>query len=147
MLASEWHKVSYGSVDTIDMESSFSHWICTCFCFVVGITFIAIFVVYLTHWGWDKMDAISQKTLSNAFSWMTLLDFWLKFSLKFVTKGPINNISALWGGGWLSVNFQSYQYRNSYCGDKMILQSCYQNNENLCTGKTAFYIDIFPWLQ
>ena len=24
----------------------------------------------LTHWGWDKMDAISQTTFSNAFSWM-----------------------------------------------------------------------------
>ena len=25
-----------------------------------------------THWGWDKMAAISQTTLSNAFSWMKL---------------------------------------------------------------------------
>ena len=33
----------------------------------------------LTHWGRDKMDAISQKTFSSAFSWMTMLDFRLKF--------------------------------------------------------------------
>ena len=48
---------------------------------------------YLTHWGQDKMDAILQ-TFSNAFSWMKL---WisLKFSLKFVPAGPINNIPAL----------------------------------------------------
>ena len=26
----------------------------------------------LTHWGWDKMDAISQTTFSNAFSWMKM---------------------------------------------------------------------------
>ena len=26
----------------------------------------------LTHWGWDKMDAISQTTFSNAFSWMKI---------------------------------------------------------------------------
>ena len=32
----------------------------------------------LTHWGRDKMDATSQTTLSNAFSWMKLLEFWLK---------------------------------------------------------------------
>ena len=32
----------------------------------------------LTHWGWDKMEAISQKTLSNAFSLMKILEFRLK---------------------------------------------------------------------
>ena len=34
---------------------------------------------WLTHWGRDKMAAISQTTLSNAFSWMKLLEFRLKF--------------------------------------------------------------------
>ena len=29
----------------------------------------------LTHWGRDKMDAISQTTFSNAFSWMKMLEF------------------------------------------------------------------------
>ena len=33
----------------------------------------------LTHWGRDKMDAIFQMTLSNAFSWMKMYEFWLKF--------------------------------------------------------------------
>ena len=33
----------------------------------------------LTHWGRDKMVAISQTTLSNAFLWMKMLEFWLKF--------------------------------------------------------------------
>ena len=33
----------------------------------------------LTHWGRDKMDAISQTTLSNAFSWMKMLEFRLTF--------------------------------------------------------------------
>ena len=33
--------------------------------------------------------------ISSAFSWMKMLEFWLKFSLKFVSKGPINNIPAL----------------------------------------------------
>ena len=32
----------------------------------------------LTHWGPDKMAAISQ-TFSNAFSWMKMLEFWFKF--------------------------------------------------------------------
>ena len=51
------------------------------------------FPYYLTHWGRDKMNAISQKTFSNAFSWMKMFEFWL--DLKFVPKGPINNTPAL----------------------------------------------------
>ena len=33
----------------------------------------------LTHWGQDKMAAISQTILSNAFPWMKMLKFRLKF--------------------------------------------------------------------
>ena len=33
----------------------------------------------LTHWGQDKMDAISQTTFSSAFSWMKMFEFLLKF--------------------------------------------------------------------
>ena len=49
----------------------------------------------LTHWGRDNMDAISQTTLLNAFSWMKMLEFSKNSSLKFVPKGLINNIPAL----------------------------------------------------
>ena len=45
----------------------------------------------LTHWGRDKMAAIFQMTFSNAFSRMKIYEFWLRF----VPKGPINNIPAL----------------------------------------------------
>ena len=33
----------------------------------------------LTHWGRDKMAAVSQTTLSNAFSSMKMLEFWFWF--------------------------------------------------------------------
>ena len=33
----------------------------------------------LTHWGRDKMAAIFQKTFSNAFSWMKMYEFHLRF--------------------------------------------------------------------
>ena len=33
----------------------------------------------LTHWGRDKMDAILQPTFSNAFSWMKMYQFRLRF--------------------------------------------------------------------
>ena len=36
-------------------------------------------IVLLTHWGRDKMVAISQTTLSNPFSWTKIFEFRLKF--------------------------------------------------------------------
>ena len=33
----------------------------------------------LTHWVWDKMAAVSQTTLPNAFSWIKMLELWLRF--------------------------------------------------------------------
>ena len=47
--------------------------------------------ILLTHWGREKMAAVSQTTFSNAFSWTKCM---IKISLKFVTNGPINKISA-----------------------------------------------------
>ena len=35
--------------------------------------------VLLTHWGRDKMAAISQTTFSSVFSWMKMFYFWIKF--------------------------------------------------------------------
>ena len=49
----------------------------------------------LTHWGQDKMDETLQATFSNEFPWMTIFFILIKISLKFVCKGPVNNISAL----------------------------------------------------
>ena len=50
--------------------------ICSCW-WVMG-SFDALFVVHLTHWGWDKMDAILQ-TFSNWFSCINIGVFWFKF--------------------------------------------------------------------
>ena len=33
----------------------------------------------LTHWGLDKIDAISQTTFSNVLSAMKMFEFWFKF--------------------------------------------------------------------
>ena len=35
--------------------------------------------ILITHWGRDKMDAISQTTCSSAFSWMKMFEFRLRF--------------------------------------------------------------------
>ena len=41
------------------------------------------------------MNAFSQTTFSNVFSWMKMCEFLLKISLTFVPKAPINNIPSL----------------------------------------------------
>ena len=38
----------------------------------------------LTHWGRDKMAAVSQTTFSNEFSWMKMVQFWLRFPWSFI---------------------------------------------------------------
>ena len=54
------------------------------------------FLIALTHWGRDKIDAISQTTISNTFSWMKMLECRLKFHWSvFLRVGPINNILSL----------------------------------------------------
>ena len=49
----------------------------------------------LTHWVRDEMDNISQTTFPNAFSWMNLFEFRLKFHWSLYLGGSINNIPAL----------------------------------------------------
>ena len=49
----------------------------------------------LTQWGRGKMDAISQTTFSCAFSSMKIAVFFIKFSMKYVRKGLIDNNPAL----------------------------------------------------
>ena len=49
----------------------------------------------LTHWGRDKMAAIFQTTFSNAFSWMKMFKFRLRFHWSLFSRCPISNIPAL----------------------------------------------------
>ena len=57
---------------------------------------LCLSVRVLTHWGRDKMADFFRTTFSNAFSSMKMCEFRLNFHFhKFVSKDPINNISAL----------------------------------------------------
>ena len=46
----------------------------------------------LTHWGWDKMAAISQTSFVHTFSWMKTYELRL---VNFIILGGINKIPAL----------------------------------------------------
>ena len=43
----------------------------------------------LTHWGRDKIDAISQTTFSSAFSWMKMYEFRLIFHWNLFLRVPL----------------------------------------------------------
>ena len=49
----------------------------------------------LTHLPLDKMASISQTIFSNEFPWMKTVFILIRFSLKLVPKGPIDNKWAL----------------------------------------------------
>ena len=49
----------------------------------------------LTHWGRDEIDTIWQMTFSDAFLLNQNAVISIMISLKFIPKGPINNIPAL----------------------------------------------------
>ena len=45
----------------------------------MGKLITSMHLEFLTHWGRGKMDAIFQTTFSNAFSWMKMFKFRLRF--------------------------------------------------------------------
>ena len=67
----------------------------------------------LTHWGRDKMDAISQTTLSNAFLWMKMLEFWLKFHWSLFLRVQLT-IFHHWFRQWLGAVQVTGHYLNQW---------------------------------
>ena len=62
----------------------------------------------LTHWRWDRMACIWQKTFSSAFPWMKT--FWIlnTVSTKYVPLGLIDSVAA-----WLGVEQATSHYLNN----------------------------------
>ena len=73
----------------------------------------------LTHWGWDKMAAVSQMTFSNAFSWMGSLGFWFEFHW-ILFLGVQLTITQHWFRQWLGANQATSHYLNQYCPDSLM---------------------------
>ena len=70
--------------------------------------------IVLTHWGREKMD-IFQTTFSNALFFNETIQISIKIWLKFVRKGPINNIPALvWGNGFTPTRRQTIIWTKYY---------------------------------
>ena len=82
----------------------------------------------LTHWGWDKMAAISQTTLSNVFSWMKILEFWLKFHWSLLTKVQLT-IFQHWFRYWLGADQATSHYLNQWWLDYQCIYASFSLNE------------------
>ena len=67
----------------------------------------------LTHWGWDKMASILQTTFSNAFSWMKMYKFRLKFHWH-LFLGVQLNILQHWFRQWLGTVQVTSHYLNQW---------------------------------
>ena len=67
----------------------------------------------LTHWGRDNMDAVSQTTLSNAFSWMKMLEFRLRFHWSLFLWVQLTKFQH-WFRQWLGADQATSHYMNQW---------------------------------
>ena len=65
----------------------------------------------LSHWGGDKMAAMSQKTYSSAFSWMKMLKFRFEFHRSLFLRVQLT-IFQHWFGWWLGADQATIHYLN-----------------------------------
>ena len=72
----------------------------------------------LTHWGRDKIDAILQTTCSNAFSWMKIFEFRLKFHWSLFLKVQFT-IFQHWFRQWLGAEQATSHYLNQWWPSSM----------------------------
>ena len=66
-------------------------------------------IVFLTHWGRDKMAAIFQTTFSNAFYWMKMFKFRLRFHWSLFPRVQLT-IFQHWFRSWLGAGQATSHY-------------------------------------
>ena len=66
----------------------------------------------LTHWGQDKMATIFRTTFSNAFLWMKIYKFWLRFHWNLLPRVQLTNSSIGSDNGLALVRRQVFIWTN-----------------------------------
>ena len=69
-------------------------------------------MIWLTHWGWDKIATFLMATFSNSVSWM------FEISLKFVPNGPTESTAMsvlIWLLGAEQVTFHNWTSDGPFC--------------------------------
>ena len=67
----------------------------------------------LTHWGRDKMDAISQTTFSNGLSWMKMYEYKLAFHWSLFLRVQLTIVQH-WFRYWLGAGQVTSHYLNQW---------------------------------
>ena len=67
----------------------------------------------LTHWGQDKMAAIFQTRFSNAFSWMKMFEFLLKFHSSLFPRVQLT-VFQHWFRQWLGADQATSHYLHQW---------------------------------
>ena len=86
------------SYNHVFVGSNYSYMLTTVEVTVWMINYSPLFL--LTHWGRDKMAVIFQMTYSNAFSWMKMYEFRLRFHWR-LFLGVQSTIFQHWFRQWL----------------------------------------------
>ena len=82
----------------------------------------------LTHWGWDKMAAIFQTTFSNAFSWMKIYKFRLRFHLSLFPRVQLTIFRHCFSGGLAPSRRQAIIWSNDgYFTDAYMCHSAWMS--------------------
>ena len=68
---------------------------------------------HLTHWGRERMAAISHTTFLNAFSWMKIYEFRLKFHWSLFPRVQLT-IFHYWFRQWLGADRVTSHYLNQW---------------------------------
>ena len=107
---------------------------------------------WLTHWGWDKKDAILQTTFSNAISWMKLFEFRLKFHRSLFLKVQLTIFHHWWAKvEWWLEHRHGWLVKRQWAGSILGWVSC---DEYQVLGSTSIparldtlvYWEPFSWL-
>ena len=98
-----------------------------------------------THWGRDKMAATSQTTLSNAFSWMKMLEFWLKCHWSLFIRVQLT-IFQHWFRWWLGADQAPSHYLNQWWLDYRCIYASPGLNELKLNTLVIYSIDAAIWI-
>ena len=82
----------------------------------------------LAHWGRDKMVAISQRTFSNACSWIKMFKFRLKFHWSLFPRVWLT-LFQYWFRWWLDTDQATSHYLNQWLLDSRCIYASLDLNE------------------
>ena len=67
----------------------------------------------MADWGWDKIDAISQTTFSNGFSWIKMHEFPIKFHWNLFLRFKLTTFQH-WFRWWLGADQMTSHYLDQW---------------------------------